>query len=64
MGLRDRELIAFTQSEDMRIGGNNREYEETVYHVNKHDSYIVMGQLSPEFMAELVDRWLTPLIRV
>ncbi|MFT5727896.1 MAG: hypothetical protein ACI8PB_002041 [Desulforhopalus sp.] len=28
------------------------------YRVNKHDSYIVMGQLSPEFMAELVDRWL------
>lgn len=53
--LRDRDLIQFTQSVEAS-GYNNGVVE--VYHVNKHDSYIVMGQLSPEFMAELVDRWL------
>lgn len=52
--LRDRYLITFTQSEEPTEGGGK---PVTVYHVNKRDSYVVMGQLSPEFMAALVDRW-------
>lgn len=30
---------------------------ESVYHVNKRDSFVVVAQLSPEFTARLVDRW-------
>ena len=30
---------------------------ESVYHVNKRDSFVVVAQLSPEFTAALVDRW-------
>lgn len=35
--------------------GRNR--TQKVYMVNKRDSYIVVAQLSPEFTADLVDRW-------
>lgn len=34
-----------------------RPRSESVYRVNKRDSYIVVAQLSPEFTARLVDRW-------
>lgn len=30
---------------------------ESVYQINKRDSYIIVAQLSPEFTARLVDRW-------
>ncbi|WMC11729.1 phage antirepressor KilAC domain-containing protein [Oceanimonas pelagia] len=30
---------------------------ESVYLINKRDSYVVVAQLSPEFTARLVDRW-------
>lgn len=30
---------------------------ESVYHVSKRDSFVVVAQLSPEFTARLVDRW-------
>lgn len=30
---------------------------ESVYHLAKRDSYVVVAQLSPEFTARLVDRW-------
>ena len=30
---------------------------ESVYHVGKRDSFVVVAQLSPEFTAALVDRW-------
>lgn len=30
---------------------------ESVYHVSKRDSFVVVAQLSPEFTAALVDRW-------
>ncbi|AJO81782.1 phage antirepressor protein [Pseudomonas sp. MRSN 12121] len=30
---------------------------ESVYHVCKRDSFVVVAQLSPEFTAALVDRW-------
>lgn len=53
---RDRELITFTQSEDIIKIWKGTKRPMTVYHVNKHDSYIVMSQLSPEIMAELVGR--------
>ncbi|QND85582.1 Prophage antirepressor [Chromobacterium vaccinii] len=36
---------------------NGRTYYETVYHVGKRDSYVVVAQLCPEFTARLVDRW-------
>lgn len=31
---------------------------ETIYNVNRRSSYIVMAQISPEFCADLVDRWI------
>ncbi|WP_313326986.1 Rha family transcriptional regulator [Pseudomonas qingdaonensis] len=34
-----------------------RPRNESVYHVNKRDSFVVVAQLSPEFTAALVDRW-------
>lgn len=34
-----------------------RPRSESVYMVNKRDSYVVVAQLSPEFTARLVDRW-------
>lgn len=30
---------------------------ESVYHLSKRDSFVVVAQLSPEFTARLVDRW-------
>lgn len=30
---------------------------ESVYHIGKRDSYVIVAQLSPEFTARLVDRW-------
>ncbi|WP_313328746.1 Rha family transcriptional regulator [Pseudomonas qingdaonensis] len=30
---------------------------ESIYQVNKRDSFVVVAQLSPEFTAALVDRW-------
>ncbi|WP_424405834.1 Rha family transcriptional regulator [Pasteurella sp. PK-2025] len=30
---------------------------DTLYHVGKRDSYIIVAQLCPEFTARLVDRW-------
>lgn len=30
---------------------------ESVYHVGKRDSYVIVAQLCPEFTARLVDRW-------
>lgn len=34
---------------------NGQQY--TVFNVNKRDSYVIVAQLSPEFTADLVDRW-------
>jgi phage antirepressor YoqD-like protein len=34
-----------------------RHRKESVYHIGKRDSYVVVAQLSPEFTARLVDRW-------
>ena len=50
--LRDRGLIAFTQSEEKTSGR-----PASVFWVGKRDSYVVVAQLSPEFTARLVDRW-------
>ncbi|MBM7455201.1 phage antirepressor YoqD-like protein [Oceanisphaera litoralis] len=50
--LRDKGLIAFTQTEEKTNGR-----PAIIYHVNKRDSYVVVAQLSPEFTAHLVDRW-------
>ncbi|HHW7450636.1 TPA: Rha family transcriptional regulator, partial [Pasteurella multocida] len=30
---------------------------DSVYHIGKRDSYIIVAQLCPEFTARLVDRW-------
>lgn len=30
---------------------------DTLYHIGKRDSYIIVAQLCPEFTARLVDRW-------
>lgn len=46
-------LVAFTQSEEKVTGGRPR----VVYRVGERDSYVVMARLSPEFTAQLVDRW-------
>lgn len=37
---------------------NHRGQSVEIYHVNKRDSFVVAAQLSPEFTARLVDRWL------
>ena len=41
---------------------NNREYKTEVYVFNgnqaKRDSLVVVAQLSPEFTADIVDRWI------
>ncbi|MGX2974459.1 Rha family transcriptional regulator [Ursidibacter arcticus] len=34
-----------------------RSRTESVYHVGKRDSYVIVAQLCPEFTARLVDRW-------
>lgn len=53
--LKNKGLISFTpMAENPNIKGGR---PKTVYHVNKRDSYIVVAQLSPEFTADLVDRW-------
>ncbi|MBX9866084.1 MAG: Rha family transcriptional regulator [Burkholderiales bacterium] len=53
--LQNKELISFTQIEENSESKVGR--PKTVYHVNKRDSYVVVAQLSPEFTADLVDRW-------
>ncbi|MGR2681497.1 Rha family transcriptional regulator [Chromobacterium haemolyticum] len=56
--LADRGVIARPSMGDMPAKvANGRTYYETVYHVGKRDSYIVVAQLCPEFTARLVDRW-------
>ena len=47
-------LITFTETQEKSTGGR----PGTEYLVNKRDSYVVVAQLSPEFTARLVDRWL------
>lgn len=57
-------LIIYTQTdnsatplEHKSIGEGFGSKPTKVYHVNKRDSYVVVAQLSPEFTANLVDRW-------
>jgi len=52
--LQNKELISITQIEEPTKGGGK---PKTIYYVNKRDSYVVVAQLSPEFTADLVDRW-------
>ncbi len=54
--LRDKGIISFTQSvETSHSGAGARPVD--VYLVGKRDSYVIVAQLSPEFIAKLVDRW-------
>lgn len=56
--LRDKGLITFTPMGETSKMPNGGEKNIIVYHVNKRDSYVVVAQLSPEFTAKLVDRWM------
>lgn len=51
--LSDRGVIELTPV----VGVNHLGQHVNEYHVDKRNSYIVVAQLSPEFTAELVDRW-------
>jgi phage regulator Rha-like protein len=42
---------------EQSIDSLRRPRTESVYHVSKRDSFVVVAQLSPEFTARLVDRW-------
>ena len=48
-------VISYPQIEDGKKAANG--VVETVYLLEKRDSFIVVAQLSPEFTARLVDRW-------
>lgn len=55
-------VIALPQIEIMLNKVNNRDYETEVYLFSgdkaKRDSLVVVAQLSPEFTADIVDRWI------
>lgn len=55
-------VIASPQIEEMVTTANNRQYTSQVYlfegEQGKRDSTIVVAQLSPQFTAKLVDRWM------
>ena len=60
--LANRGVIAQPPMADVQeIGGNNRKYTTQVYvfsgEQGKRDSIVVVAQLSPEYTAQLVDRW-------
>jgi phage regulator Rha-like protein len=48
-------VISYPQIEDGKKAANG--VVETVYLLEKRDSFVVVAQLSPEFTARLVDRW-------
>ncbi|HDQ4387966.1 phage antirepressor KilAC domain-containing protein (plasmid) [Acinetobacter baumannii] len=56
------EVIASPATKEMLSIVNNRQYTQTVYvfegEQGKRDSTIVVAQLSPQFTAKLVDRWI------
>ncbi|HFG6845681.1 MULTISPECIES: phage antirepressor KilAC domain-containing protein [Acinetobacter calcoaceticus/baumannii complex] len=56
------EVIASPATKEMLSTVNNRQYTQTVYvfegEQGKRDSIIVVAQLSPQFTAKLVDRWI------
>jgi len=61
--LLNQSVIARPQFEGVQeTGGNNRSYTTTAYRFvgeqGKRDSIILVAQLSPQFTARLVDRWL------
>jgi len=61
--LLNQSVIARPQIEEMQdVGGNHRIYTASTYRFigeqGKRDSIVVVAQLSPEFTARLVDRWL------
>lgn len=51
--LTHKELVTFTQAEEKSNGGR----PGIAYHVNQRDSYVIVAQLSPAFLARIVDRW-------
>ena len=58
--LMDRGVIADSPMANVQVkGGNNRAYTTSIYNLPKRDSYIAVAQLSPEFTARVVDRWLS-----
>lgn len=60
--LANKGLIAFPQNVVVLNTVNNREYKTDVFvfegNKAKRDSLVVVAQLSPEFTADLVDRWI------
>jgi phage antirepressor YoqD-like protein len=56
--LQKKALVTFTPMVETLKMPNGGEKNTTVYNVNKRDSYVVVAQLSPEFTARLVDRWM------
>jgi phage regulator Rha-like protein len=54
----EQEVIIRPQIEDEQFtDAMGRPRAESVYQLQKRDTYIVVAQLSPEFTARLVDRW-------
>jgi phage regulator Rha-like protein len=51
----DRGTITLPQTEETPTPGGGK--PKMVYQLRQRESYIVVAQLSPEFTAELVDRW-------
>ncbi len=50
----DQGVISITPMTEKVTGGRPR----TNYYVNQRDSYVVVAQLSPEFTARVIDRWM------
>ncbi len=60
--LESRELVACTPMEDVRTGGNNREYLETIYYVDHDAAVLVVAQMCPEVTAALVQDYINRLL--
>ncbi|MCE1083430.1 Rha family transcriptional regulator [Pseudomonas asiatica] len=52
-----RVIVQPPMGDEQTVDSLGRPRTESVYHVNKRDSFVVVAQLSPEFTAALVDRW-------
>jgi len=58
--LADREVIELPPTEEHQTKtSHGRKHSVEVYLLAKRDSYVVVAQLSPEFTARVVDRWLS-----
>jgi phage regulator Rha-like protein len=51
-------VISLTSLTERYFKADGKADNRQVYYVNQRDSYVVVAQLSPEFTAQVVDRWM------